>query len=390
MPITLRRSSALLAFALACLGAPAARAGVPVVETSLGKTVALKFDLGFKLTCKHEYTIMYDQEGFLEEIKPTELTGDTTFKFHALKVGSVSVTAFFNGPGGECNGSASAQVDVTILPDLKFTEKAWKTDVKDTDKAYRALLKERFKTFQTDLGGIMANFDGNSITSAEAADGFVDAAQFAEDDAAMGGLLALLALSDAGTDLLADGGLTEPPASFQSGARDSLWTAYTYELQQDYDEFVDEVYDGIEDALDDIAKARNTFSYTTYVNGDFPFSLPAGPGVESDPADVVSAPVRIMGGVAYNDGGTGALRWFGTGQFAAGDVAIDVSGPTGFVPQHPLVSQTELGVSAGYGKWSLGVSSLSLTGQYLLQARYDLDEHDDYKITITLPAAPAP
>src|SRR5215475_7013888 len=114
----------LVAFALLL---PSARADNPVVHASIGKTFPINFDLGFKLPCKHNYTLMYTDDTIVEQLKPGDTTTTTVFKFRADKVGTTTITAMFVGIGGSCNGTAMTSVDVLFFNDQTITEKSWKS-----------------------------------------------------------------------------------------------------------------------------------------------------------------------------------------------------------------------------------------------------------------------
>ncbi|HTE05707.1 MAG TPA: hypothetical protein VK824_05875 [Planctomycetota bacterium] len=387
MSLVSSRSCVVFALFLALWAAPPARAG-DVVQVQVGKTFALKFDLGFKLPCKHEYQITYDVPDVLEQVKPPLLTSSTTFKFKALKTGTVEVMAAFTGPGGNCVGSAMATLQVQVDPDPKATEKIWKTFVKAADKSFGGTLKDMGKDFGSDVDAILGGFALGALDSGDAALALFDAAEQAETDAAFAAHKAMRILSDIGTGALDAGGLTAPLPSFQDGAPGSLWTDFTYDVREDYDDFVDDVYDEIDDALAVIAKERGTFSYTTFVDSTYPFSLPAGPGIATDPDDVSSAPARILGGIAWSDSGAGKFRYFGTGLLSSGDVSVDITGPAGASPLDQVISQTEISTGSDFGKWALSGNGLSIAGQYRFDVRYDDDAHVAQKVVITLPGAP--
>jgi hypothetical protein len=376
----------VLAAVLALLLAPAAIAGEnPQVQVALGKKFSLNFDLGFKLPCKHEYTILYSVPGIIEQLKPPELTGSTSFKFMAGKVGSTTATAMFTGPGGNCNGSASASVDIVVVPDLKYTEKGWKTSIKGVQKELGLALNELAGSVESEVDEILASFDDDVLSSLDAADSVTAAVTDGTADAAADCWGALFLLSLDGSGRLADGGLDFVPPSFQSGARGSLWDEVEYDVREDYEGWAEDAYGFLEDALEHIRKGRPSFGWVTYVDPSLPFELPQGPGLATDPIDAPAAGARIVAGAAWNDGGTGSLRWIGTGLLKHGAISLDVLGPAGFAAEGATPSQTQINADLPFGKWSYAKDGLSLTGSYRLEARYATDETTSSKVSVTLP-----
>jgi hypothetical protein len=306
-----------LLFLLLLLPSAASAGGTPTqvtIEARIAEVQRLDFDLGLKLACEHTVDFTFGTPGILAPADPPPLTRKQSFEFEVLGFGTTNVTASFVGSGGDCVGSASDMLAVTVKPDLSAEIRIFARDGKTLSRSGAALTSDEQEALDAEIDEIVDAYANDVIDESEAATALFDttAASLAFVAAGLTGNLASYANS--GSALLDVAGALSLPRAFRSGAKGSLWEAAREEASGTYSEFAM----GAEQSLCDGLAVLEGVRTTVRVQKRFVPLLVHGPRLASDPNDLILLPTGWLAAAAWNGPAGRAITGAGFGLSAGG------------------------------------------------------------------------
>jgi hypothetical protein len=333
----MRRVALPLILALALL--PAATLAGPgptprqvMIEARITEVVRVGFDIGFKLPCPHMVSFTIGDPSLIQPYDPPAETRKQDFQFMVNGFGVTSLTALFTGIGGNCAGSASETIQLTVTPNLSDELKDFGKNVKGLAKLGKTLKRNELFLLEEELRDILDDFDDGFLSTNEAAAEMFGAAAASMAYMAfqLGGNLQ--SFSNAGTSLLGSIGATTIPAPLMTGAKGSLWGAAQGSTRECYRDFVAEVQELLCDAFEALAGLDGGGLQTNAkLRGGLPL-ITLGPRIVGDPDDDFVSPVRWLGVAAWSSANGSGLVGAGVGRMGGpANAKIDVFGPGGRV-----------------------------------------------------------
>lgn len=344
----LRTVTALAALALVSpvtSATPLGGGGMPEIKLALGdKPLKYTVDLGFKLSCPHKLLAAVDDAAVVQVDVTDEFTKKPTYELTGLQLGSTIVTFDIIGQDtfemteGNCQGSATQQAMITVVPDLSSDEKDDGKDFKSIGKGYSSQLKDIAKTDKSFVKSIQKQFKDGAITYDEAVDALFAQAAGSMEQAYQLGMTAILDGASVGSATLSgvgqDGYHTD---TYMQGAGGE-WDRFFVGVTEDWWSLAQDIGPDLRKALDKLNKTSD-LSDDELVEFNFvgtwsTFSQEPGPVGSDDDAlsGVMRRPLKILCAAARAlkcDPSSGRLS---VGGWAEPDQDVDVAifGPDEF------------------------------------------------------------
>lgn len=318
---------------------------MPEIKVPLGgKPVKFKVDLGFKLTCPHKL-LSSVQNGSVAQVDQSDgFTKNPTYTITGLDLGSTIVTFdiiakdTFEMTMGSCQGSASQQAMITVVPDLTSVGKTDSKSYSSIGKSYKKDLSDIRKNNKQFFGSQQKSFKKGEIDYDTLVDIFFEQSAGSMEQAYQLGMTALVDGASIGSSTLSsfgqDGYHTDTYMAGGGGSYDKFFTGVT----EDWWGVAQSIGPELRKQMDRLNKASDLPEDEqvefNFVGTWATFAQEPGPVGDFDDAvtDVGRRPLKILCAATRAqkcDPSSGALSVGGWAE-PGSDVHVSIFGPDGY------------------------------------------------------------